>query len=204
MSQHSPLAALEDAGLGVYGQGTLSLHEAWDLSAGARVDSERKTASLETFYEPALAPPSVVDERRTFTDVSPQASVAFRAAPGRTLYVSAARGFKAGGFNPASPPGSEAYGEEHAWNFEGGLKSSWADGRLLANAAAFHIVWDDMQLNVPNPQVPAQFYIANVGGATSSGLEVEANARPARGPRSVRVSGPHAGAVLRGQHVERR
>ena len=29
--------------------------------------------------------------------------------------------------------------------------------------------WDDMQLNVPNPYVPAQFYIANVGGARSSG-----------------------------------
>ena len=181
VSQHSPLAALEDAGLGAYGQGTLSLHEAWDLSVGARVDSERKTARLETFYEPALAPPSVVNEERTFTDVSPQVSVAFRAAPGSTLYVSAARGFKAGGFNPASPPGSEAYGEEHAWNFEGGLKSTWANGRLSTNAAAFYIVWDDMQLPVPNPQVPAQFYIANVGGASSSGLEVEANARPTGG-----------------------
>jgi len=42
-------------------------------------------------------------------------------------------------------------------------------GRLTANAAFFYIVWDDMQLPVPNPQVPAQFYIANVGGARSSG-----------------------------------
>jgi iron complex outermembrane receptor protein len=181
VSQHSPLAALEDAGLGAYGQGTLSVHEAWELSVGARVDSERKTASLETFYEPPLAPPSVVNERRTFTDVSPQASVAFRLAPGRTLYASAARGFKAGGFNPASPPGSEAYGEEHAWNLEGGLKSTWASGRLSANAAAFWINWDDMQLPVPNPQVPAQFYIANVGGARSRGLEVDVNARPGAG-----------------------
>jgi len=181
VNQHSPLATLDDTGLGAYGQGTLSLHDAWDISVGARVDSERKAARLETFYEPALAPPSVVNEQRTFTDVSPQASLAFRAAPGRTLYVSAARGFKAGGFNPASPPGSEAYSEEHAWNLEGGLKSTWANGRLSANATAFHIVWDDMQLPVPNPQVPAQFYIANVGGATSSGLEVEANARPGAG-----------------------
>jgi len=181
VDQHSPLAALNDTGLGAYGQGTLSLGETWEFSAGARVDSERKTATLDTFYEPAVAPPTAVDTRRTFTDVSPQASVAYRLAPGRTLYASAGRGFKAGGFNPASPPGSEAYGEEHAWNLEGGLKSTWANGRLSANAAAFRIAWDDMQLPVPNPQVPAQFYIANVGGAKSSGLEVEVNARPGAG-----------------------
>jgi len=181
VSQHSPLAVLDDQGLGAYGQGTLTLHEAWDLSVGARLDSERKTARLETFYEPALVPPSVVDEQRTFTDVSPQASLAFRFAQGRTLYASASRGFKAGGFNPASPSGAEAYGEEHAWNLEGGFKGTWARGRLSANAAAFHIVWDDMQLPVPNPQVPAQFYIANVGGARSSGLEIDVNARPGAG-----------------------
>jgi iron complex outermembrane receptor protein len=181
VSQYSPRAVLEDTGLGAYGQGTITLDEAWDVSVGARVDSERKTARLETSYQPPLAPPSVVDDERTFTDVSPQASLAYRIAPGRMLYASAARGFKAGGFNPSSPAGSEAYGEEHAWNLEAGLKSTWADGRLSANAAAFRIVWDDMQLPVPNPQVPAQFYIANVGGAQSSGLEVEVNARPGAG-----------------------
>jgi iron complex outermembrane receptor protein len=181
VDQHSPLAALDDTGLGAFGQGTLSVRETWDVSVGARVDSERKAASLDTFYSPAIAPPSIVEEERTFTDVSPQASLAYRAAPGHTVYALAARGFKAGGFNPASPAGSEAYGEEHAWNFEGGFKSTWANGRLSTNAAAFHIVWDDMQLPVANPQVPAQFYIANVGGARSSGLELELNARPTSG-----------------------
>ena len=181
VSQYSPRAALDDAGMGAYGQGTLNLHDQWDVSVGARVDSERKAARMDTFYVPAVAPAAAVDARRTFTDVSPQASLAFRAAPGRTLYASAGRGFKAGGFNPASPPGSEAYGEEHAWNLEAGLKSTWAAGRLSVNASAFRIAWDDMQLPVPNPQVPAQFYIANVGGARSSGLEVETNARPGAG-----------------------
>ena len=181
VSQHSPRAALDDAGVGAYGQGTLTFAETWDVSVGARIDTERKTARIDTYYEPAVAPPASVNARRTFSDVSPQASVAFRAAPGRTIYGSAGRGFKAGGFNAASPAGSEAYGEEHAWNLEAGLKTTWLNGRLSANAAAFHIVWDDLQLPVPNPQVPAQFYIANVGGARSSGLEVEVNARPGAG-----------------------
>ena len=35
------------------------------------------------------------------------------------VYFSVTGGFKAGGFNPASPAGSEAYDEEHTWNYRG-------------------------------------------------------------------------------------
>jgi len=181
VSQHSPRSALEDEGLGVYGQGTLTFGDSFDVSLGARVDSERKTARLETFYEPEIAPPTLVDAERTFSDVSPQAAVAWRVATDRLLYASIGRGYKAGGFNAASPAGSEAYGEEHAWSLEGGLKTLWANGRVSANASVFRIDWDQMQLNVPNPYVPAQFYIANVGGARSSGVEFELQARPGGG-----------------------
>ena len=87
------------------------------------------------------------------------------------------KGFKAGGFNAIAPPGSELFGEEHTWDFEGGVKTTWANGRVAANAAVFRIDWEDMQLNLPNLLVPGEFYIANVGGATSSGVEVELNAR---------------------------
>jgi iron complex outermembrane receptor protein len=93
-------------------------------------------------------------------------------------YLSVARGYKAGGFNPAALPGSEAYDEEHAWHVEGGFKSTFAGGKAVASAAIFHINWDDLQLNVPNPFVPGQFYIANVGGARSSGVEIDVTARP--------------------------
>ena len=89
-----------------------------------------------------------------------------------------ARGYKAGGFNPAALPGSEAYGEEHAWHVEAGLKSTLAGGKVSANAAMFFINWDDLQLNVPNPFVPGQFYISNVGGARSRGVEFDVTARP--------------------------
>ena len=42
----------------------------------------------------------------------------------------------------------------------------------------FLIDWDDLQLNVPNPFVPGQFFIANVGSARSRGVEVDLTARP--------------------------
>jgi iron complex outermembrane receptor protein len=97
------------------------------------------------------------------------------------LYATAGRGYKAGGFNPASPPGAEAYGEESSWNIEGGVKTLWANGRVSTNATVFYIDWEDLQLNIPNPAVPAQFYIANVGAAVSKGVELELTARAAPG-----------------------
>jgi iron complex outermembrane recepter protein len=181
ISQHSPLSELDDFGLGFFGQGVFTLNQKLDFTAGARVDYENKNASLSTFYDPAIAPPNNVDEEASFTEVSPQFAVAYRLQPEHTVYGSISRGFKAGGFNPASIPGSEAYGEEHTWNLEGGVKTTWAEGRVSANAAVFYIDWDDLQLNVPNPNVPAQFFISNVGSAKSRGVELELNARAAPG-----------------------
>ncbi len=183
LDQHTPRANLDDVGVGVFGQTTLTLRERLDLVAGARVDYESKSALLETFFEPAIAiaPPTTVDADESFSNVSPQVSVAYRFQPDTSGYFTVANGYKAGGFNPASPSGSESYGEEHTWNFEGGLKTLLADGRVSANVSVFHIDWQDLQLNLPNPNVPAQFYIANVGGATSTGVELEINARAAEG-----------------------
>src|SRR5262249_11675652 len=87
-------------------------------------------------------------------------------------------GYKAGGFNPASPAGSEAYGEEHTRNYEGGIKTAWLAHRVTFNASVFSIDWQDLQLNLPNPSVPGQFYISNVGSARSNGFELELNGRP--------------------------
>ena len=77
------------------------------------------------------------------------------------------------------------------------MKTLWANGRVSANAAVFYIDWDDLQLNVPNPAVPAQFYISNVGGAVSKGVELEISARAAPGRRPVHGGRLHARAVRR-------
>ena len=177
ISQHAPQSTLDDVGVGLYGQTTATFDGRVDMTVGARVDHENKKASLHTFFSPAIAPGRLVTPEQSFSNVSPQASVAVRLQPGRMVYVAAGRGFKAGGFNAASPAGSDAYGEEHTWNLEGGMKTAWAGGRVTANAAVFRIAWDDLQLNLPDPAVPAQFYIANVGAAVSKGVEFELRAR---------------------------
>ena len=110
----------------------------------------------------------------------PQFALTYRVAPAATVYASASRGFRAGGFNSASPLGAEAFGQEHNWNYEGGVKTAFQD-RVSLTAAAFRIDWRDLQVNVPNPQVPAQFFIANAAGARNTGVELEFGARPMAG-----------------------
>ena len=177
ISQHTPQSKLDDVGVGFYGQTTATFDQRVDVAVGARVDHENKKASLNTFFSPAIEPGRLVTPEQSFSNVSPQLSVAVRLQPERMVYIAIGRGFKAGGFNAASPAGSDAYGEEHTWNLEGGVKTTWAGGRVTANAAVFRIGWEDLQLNVPDPAVPAQFYIANVGGAVSKGAEFEVHAR---------------------------
>jgi iron complex outermembrane receptor protein len=155
----------------------VTLADRVDLTAGLRFDYEQKDAVLNVFFTPAIAPPRQTIADESFSNVSPQFAAAFHLQPGKMVYASVGKGYKAGGFNATSPPGSELYEEEHTWDFEGGLKTAWANGRITANAAVFRIDWADMQLNLPNLFVPGEFYIANVGGATSSGIEVELNGR---------------------------
>jgi len=181
VSQHTPRSALDDLGLGLFGQGTLTFGEQFDLVAGARFDYEDKSAKLENLFDSPFFPSSVVEADDSFSNVSPQVALAYRIQPDKSVYASVARGYKAGGFNPASPVGNESYGEERAWHVEGGAKTLFAGDRMSANAAVFYIDWDDLQLFTPNPAVPTQFYISNVGGATSKGVEFELNARPAPG-----------------------
>lgn len=178
VQQHSPQAALDDSGVGIYGNGTIAVKKL-DITLGARFDHENRQANLKTFFVGAAldALTVVVDAEKSFSNVSPQAAISYHVQPDAMVYFSVTGGFKAGGFNPASPAGSEAYDEEHTWNVEGGLKSAWAGRRVTTNVSVFSIDWQDLQLNLPNTQVPGQFYISNVGQARSNGAEFELNAK---------------------------
>ncbi len=155
VTQQSPLSTLDDVGIGLFGQGTLALSEQVDLTAGLRFDHEQKEGVLTTSFSPQIAAATNVSAEEGFSNVSPQVSVAYRPDSRVTVYAGTSRGFKAGGFNPASPPGSEIYGQELTWHLEGGVKTVLMNGRLALNAAVFTIDWADMQLNRPNLLVQA-------------------------------------------------
>ncbi len=173
-------AALNDSGIGAYGQATFTAKEKLDFIVGVRGDYERKKALLTAFTNPAFGPPNVQNLKDSFSETTPQFGVAYRLTPSHLLYGTFSQGFKAGGFNPASPAGTELYGQEKSRNYEIGAKTSWLSDRLTANFAAYKIDWQNLQLNVPFG-APGQFFIDNVGNASSKGVELELNARPRPG-----------------------
>jgi iron complex outermembrane receptor protein len=67
VSQHSPRSALDDTGVGVYGQGTVTFNDKLGVTVGARVDHETKDALLDTFYSPPIAAASTVTAEKSFS-----------------------------------------------------------------------------------------------------------------------------------------
>ena len=178
VSATSPLARLDDVGVGAYARGTVTVWERLDLIAGLRGDYEDKSGQLTTAYSPAIIPPLTTSPHRDYAAISPQFGLDYHFTPTQTIYGTISRGFKAGGFNPTAPAGHEAYGQESSWTYEVGTKTAWWHDQLTINFAAFYINWSDLQLNLP---LGTQYYIANAGNADSKGVELELNLRPVAG-----------------------
>ena len=73
-----------------------------------------------------------------------------------------------------------AFDEEKAWNYEAGIKSSWLDGRLTANAAVFYIDWTNIQIDdqFTNPNGTTIGFTSNAGKAEVKGFEFTLQAAP--------------------------
>jgi iron complex outermembrane receptor protein len=178
-------SSLDDAGLGVYAQGTLALERRWDATVGLRYDAERKHANIDSVTEVFLGTrelpvvgPAHVDDTRSFAALTPRFILGYAPDAALRFYASAASGYRAGGFNPVAPSGATAYDEEHSWSYELGSKVSLLDERVAANLALFLVDLDDLQLNLPLTGSPGRFYVDNAGQARTKGVELEVFVRP--------------------------
>ncbi len=183
-SKSGSASDLRDMGLGLYAQGTLTLFDRLDITAGLRYDYEDKDADLFLFNEgapPVIAPANIRTQLRdSYSQVTPQAAITYRITPDLAAYASFAGGYKAGGFNPGVVGGApQIYGEENSWNYEIGFKGRALKDRLSFSAAFFYTDWQNLQLNVP--VAAANFAIVNAGDATSKGLELALNYRVTEG-----------------------
>lgn len=117
-----------------------------------------------------------------FNYFTPRVTLDYDLAPGQLLYASAAKGVKAGGFNPtAFLIENRTYEPDKNWTYEVGSKNVLFDRRLQLNVSAFYTKWTNLQVNSPNIGSPtaatAAQIVLNFGDATTYGLEVEAAAK---------------------------
>jgi iron complex outermembrane receptor protein len=100
-------------------------------------------------------------------------------------YVSAARGYKGGGFNldrvqsadglsssgaGITPVNDTSFPGEFVDSYELGAKTTWAGGSLLLNATLFHQEYEDFQLN---SFLGTSFVVRSIPKVTSKGLDAE-------------------------------
>ena len=100
-------------------------------------------------------------------------------------YFSAARGYKAGGFNldrvqsadglsssgaGVVPVDDTSFPGEFVDSYELGAKSTWADGNLLFNATLFHQTYSDFQLN---SFLGTSFVVRSIPEVVSKGVDTE-------------------------------
>ncbi|HSW11259.1 MAG TPA: TonB-dependent receptor [Solimonas sp.] len=169
--------------------------ETLELTLGLRAFREDISFFIDTrFYgleayligtDPSNIDPETQTARKYFaqelrTDgILPKVSLSWHLNDDHMAYATVARGFRSGTPNiyaalDAGPPIVEP---DYVWNKEIGLKSTWFDGSLVTNLAAYHIDWEAMQGTVLGQArlgiVPTDFaYLANAGDAQLIGAEL--------------------------------
>jgi len=166
-----------------FANATFTLSERADMSVGLRYTRDEKDIDYSQ-DDPlgVLGGTFAVMGRDDWGAATPAFNLRYRFSDDVRGYVAVSRGFKSGGFNDAI--GSDqgiSFDPEFLINYEVGLKSRLAQGRVTANFAAFYMDWSDIQTQGDNPDtVVWDPIIINAGAAYSTGVEGEIVAYPSR------------------------
>ena len=163
----------------VFGQIGFDLTDRLELQAGARY-------TRSTVENDAVASAPLLGLSLTQNDEYEEDAVTGKVALNWTLdddnflYAFVARGHKAGGLNGpnlAFVPPREFEGED-VTDFELGWKSTMFDGRLRTQLGGYYNIYENFQISIGDPTVPAITSVLNVTGETKIyGLEASAQGR---------------------------
>ena len=185
-----------------YAQLDYSLTDQFKLSLGGRYTHEskdvRRYLRVNRDLANGITSPLVVANipyggvpDANYNSFTPAVTLAWQAERNINVYARFAQGFKSGGFNgetnifvaPSAtcPSGAtelcQPYRPEKVDSYEVGVKTRWADGKLIVNLAGF---WDehrDIQLSVFTASGAASSLVRNAAKARIRGFEAEAVAR---------------------------
>jgi iron complex outermembrane receptor protein len=172
----------------LFGEGTWRFNDQWSLTGGLRYydfDEDRLLTFAGVFADVGYTR----EPGSTSSDgFSPRAILAFRPTEDVMLTAQVSRGFRLGGINDPlnvtlcqgndinTYGGHPTWNDEKTQNYELGLKSTFADGRVQFNAAAFYTDIDGLQVIADAGSCSSRI-ILNAEARTVGG-EVELFARP--------------------------
>lgn len=201
--QYLPPAVLVAAGLtpkfqlfdqvknswGVFTQETWNVNELLALTGGVRWTQEKKDFHVVGFNETALVthgvPPGTpvpgfdIEQEKTWGAPQWRVAADHRLGDDALVFVSAARGFRSGGFNGGARSIAEAvappFDLEYVTTYEVGAKTEWLNQRLRINATYFHNDYKDQQVAFLSTN---GVFGTNTVNAKMNGIEIETVFKP--------------------------
>lgn len=156
--------------------------EDWTFTVGARWFSHERD---RTFFigQPRGRIDNISHPVVTEKDTTVKLSVSYNLSDDKMIYALYSEGYRNGGENISRPGVTlpAQYDPDFLQNYEVGLKSQWAGGKLRANLTGFHMVWDKYQLGVLDPGPLYAVMVINAGDAEINGVELDLNAVPVEG-----------------------
>ncbi|MBI1365193.1 MAG: TonB-dependent receptor [Alphaproteobacteria bacterium] len=182
-----------------FADAALKLTDRIEASAGLRYTYEKRSSarSFENFFDPAISvikntppflqgagvPGAPISGAADFDALTPKFSLSYRPTDSAFLYATVSRGFKSGGFDGRATTqfGFQPFKPEFVWSYEGGLKTTWFDGALIANAAYFYNDYTDLQVTSFGADPDSGAFVSlftNAARARTQGVELEVYANP--------------------------
>lgn len=157
--------------MAAYGEVTLGILSKLDLTAGGRVEYEKRDRTGQDG-------PFSIDYNASQTVFLPKIGLAYHATDEWTVGATAARGYNGGGagftFDP--PFVSYTFDPEYVWTYEAYTRADLDDGRLQLTGNIFYSNYKDMQ--VPFAFNSMSSIIVNVDKAHTYGAELGARWLP--------------------------
>ncbi len=158
------------------------------LSGGGRWTHDKKSLATDfvDFANPAVSFSSP-KKSESWSKFTPKVGLDFRPTDDLMVYGSWSRGYRSGGFNGRGLTPFSAtlpYEPETVDAFEVGLKSSWWDGRVSLNLAAFHTKYKEIQQSttVSTPGGTGnETIVTNAASAKIKGVELDLTTRLTEG-----------------------
>lgn len=167
----------------VFGQGTFNITDAFRAIGSIRYSHTKKDGDFAARLvygsngvngQPfALRPISSAVGKISEGNVDPSVTLQYDIAPRIMIYGTWGRGSKSGGFVSNTLGTTNAtftFEPEQSENFEAGIKSTLADGKVVANVSLYHTKFKDLQVSVYQPAT-SSYLTGNAAAATSKGVE---------------------------------
>ncbi len=155
-----------------FGQLIADVSDTVEIAGGLRYTKEKKEVDAFAFG-PVVGPIPFTPDERTFDNVSPEFTITWRPTSDLTLYGAYKEGFKSGSFNTATGgSGDQNFDQELAEGGEIGLKSTWFDRTVRANATVYRYNYSGLQVSSFDPTINA-ISTSNAGAARVQGIELE-------------------------------